>query len=153
MPLKYDQLSVGMSGGVSTSGVRPLLKDLLQTTVLGSVVECLVSNSSNTSGSTVGSTLNFISPLLGSGGFYLYFGFFSTSPQDWVLDHHKVPLTSPNSYTTLQRSTDNFFLSCTVYWQVYVVTHILAALTKIRNMRCVHYIRNLLLCCTHFAHL
>ena len=94
------------------------LKDLLQTTVLGSVVEFwipLVSNSSNTSGSTVGSTLNFISPLQGSGGFYLYFGFFSTSPQDWVLDHHKVPLTTPNSYTTLQRSTDNFFLSCTVH--------------------------------------
>ena len=106
---------MGVSGGVNTSGVRPPLKDLLQTTVLGSVVECLVSNSSNTSGSTVGSTLNFISPLLGSGGFYLYFGFFSTSPQDWVLDHHKVPLTTPNSYTTLQRSTDNFFLSCTVY--------------------------------------
>ena len=77
----------------------------------------LVSNSSNTSGSTVDSTLNFISPLQGSGGFYLYFGFFSTSPQDWVLDHHKVPLTTPNSYTTLQRSTDNFFLSCTVGWR------------------------------------
>ena len=93
------------------------LKDLLQTTILGSVVEIwipLVSNSSNTSGSTVGSILNFISPLQGSGGFYLYFGFFSTSPQDWVLDHHKVPLTTPNSYTTLQRSTDNFFFSCTV---------------------------------------
>ena len=29
MPQKYDQLSVGVSGGVSTSGVRPPLRLLL----------------------------------------------------------------------------------------------------------------------------
>ena len=57
----------------------------------GGMMDTSCSNSSNTSGSTVGSILNFISPLLGSGGFYLYFGFFSTSPQDWLLDYHKVP--------------------------------------------------------------
>ena len=27
LPQKYDQLSVGVSGGVSTSGVRPLLNE------------------------------------------------------------------------------------------------------------------------------
>ena len=66
-----------------------MFKGPTATTVLGSVVEFwipLVSNSSNTSGSTVGSTLNFISPLQGSGGFYLYFGFFSLRPRTgyWI---------------------------------------------------------------------